>query len=150
MPKIFKIFITLICFFSLSILSNINALETWKDTYIKTTEDIPGLECICIAIEKWWSPDCQKPETRLYKCTIKWWFSWVYDMLKWFIKYALLIVSLLAIFMFVVAWIRLSISWIDSSQREPAKKQISRIIYWLIVLLMSWWLLSTLFPFIFK
>ena len=157
MPKILKIFkffikyITIILIiFSFNITSNTNAQDLWKDTKIKTTEDIPWLDCECIAIKEWWTPDCQKPETRLYRCTVKWWFSWVYEMLQWFIKYALLVVSLLAIFMFVVAWIRLSISWIDSSQRDPAKKQISRIIYWLIVLLMSWWLLATLFPFIFK
>ncbi len=83
-------------------------------------------------------------------CTITSWTQWVLNIMWWMIKYATFIIGLLAVLFIVINWILYSMSWVDQSAKDTAKKRIMKTLIWIIILLMSWTILNILAPWIYK
>lgn len=83
-------------------------------------------------------------------CEFQTWTQWVLKTIWWMIKYTTFIVGLLAVLFIVINWILYSMSWIDQSAKDTAKKRITKTLIWIILLLMSWTILNVLAPWIYK
>lgn len=92
----------------------------------------------------------QEGLTTGYNCSVPKTMSWILGMLGQIIKYFTFI-TLLVWVLFLVIWgIMYSMSWIDDELKSNAKKMITKIISWLILLLLSWYILQFLAPWFFK
>ena len=109
---------------------------------VTVTENIPWLGCS----EKKWS----KTWSLLYECKVQKWFGGVVNMLWGIIKYFTFIALLSAVLFLVIWWIIYSMSWADPSSKEKAKEKITQVLLWLIVLLLSWVILTIIAPWKYK
>lgn len=117
------------------------AYADWITTIVP--EKVPWAICSVNEPNDDWSP-------KNYKCTVEKWFWSVITMLWNIIKYFTYIASLWAILFIVFNWIMYSMSWIEQSMKDDAKKRIIWTIVWLILLLLSWVILNTIAPWIYK
>ncbi len=85
-----------------------------------------------------------------YWCIVPKWMNWVMTFFGQLIKYFTFIATLAGVLYIVVNGILLSTSWFGWSSKDEVKKRISKTITWLIILLTSWFILATLFPWIYK
>ncbi len=99
---------------------------------ITVTEPIPWLDC------SWWWNWYKKT----YKCTVDKSFWSVLKMLEWIVKYITFIIILIAILMLIISWIRISIEW----NKDDAKKQFKRVIWWIVLLFLVWFILNSIAP----
>ena len=95
---------------------------------------------------KWIITGCHKDNT----CDITSWTQWVLNIMWWMIKYTTFIIGLLAVLFIVINWILYSMSWVDQSAKDTAKKRIIKTLIWIVLLLMSWTILNVLAPWIYK
>lgn len=137
-----KLFLVFIIFFNIFIFSESVFAESWdttSETTVVVSEKLPWMKD-CTELVWWW------PEVRKYECKVKWWFASVMEMLKWFIKYAVLIWIMFSVLMLVISWIRMSIDW----KKDEAKKLFTRVVVALVVLFMMWFILATVAPWVYE
>lgn len=135
MKNKFKTILLLIAF----IFSFWNIQYTFASDEIKinTTTKIPWAKCSISTDKKW------------YTCSIKPWFKSVLETIQWIIKWFTAIALLARVLFIVVNGILLSMWWLDSGAKEQVKKRISKSIIWLILLLMSWYILNIIAPWVY-
>lgn len=122
---------------SITILLSIFSFSyTTNAVSVTVTEKIPWLWCT----EVW----------NQYKCDVWQWMDWVYKTMWGIIKYATLLAAMWWVLFIVINWIHLSMWWIDSWAKESAKKRITKTIFWLIILLLSWVILHIIAPWVYK
>lgn len=109
---------------------------------VTVTEKIPGISCV--------NAPKFNPKSPQYVCTLKEWMWWVYDTMWWLIKYFTLLAAMGWVLFIVINWIQLSMGWMDSGVKESAKKRIVQTISWLVILLLSWVILNSIAPWIYK
>ena len=130
----------LIIFISLSFILAIQVnASVQTGVEVKVTEYVPWANC--------WSPD---EETWIITCTIPKGFSaieWVF----WnMIKYFTLITLLWCVLFIVINGILYSMSWLNDGLKASAKDRITKTLIWLVLLFLSWWILNTLAPWVYK
>lgn len=113
-----------------------------ESTTVVVTEAIPWMNCT-LDTTKWTTVD-----KRRYKCTVESWFSSITNMFAWFIKYATFLSVLIAVLLLVISWINMSISWWDEAKK--AKDMFSRVLKALILLFLTWLILSTIAPWVYR
>lgn len=109
-----------------------------KDIKVKTTEKVPWANCV---------PDTSGTWTWEFICTITPWFSSVQSMVWQIIKYFTWLAALAWVLFIVVNWMLLSMWW---DWADEIKKRIKKTIMWLILLLLSWVILYSIAPWIYK
>ena len=119
--------------------------STWSCIYLSTK--VPWAVCVWL--------DSSKNQTWAenivyYWCVVPKWMNWVMLFFGQLIKYFTFIATLAGVLYIVVNGILLSTSWFGWSSKDEVKKRISKTITWLIILLTSWFILATLFPWIYK
>ncbi len=134
-----KIIILVLLLFSFTF-SSVNAYK------IETTQWIPWIcwdEKKDVRIVESW-----KHKVKLYKCniTVKGSMILLWEM----IKYAAFIAWLLWVMFIVYNGILYSMWWADENLKAKSKERIVKTLIWLIVLLMSWYILQFLAPWIYK
>ncbi len=102
--------------------------------------NIPGLSC-CKNTWTW---------STTYKCKAQRWTKQIIEMLWNIIKYFTFIAWLFWVTFIVYNWILYSMWWAEQSLKEESKKRITQTIIWLIILLMSWYILQLIAPWIYK
>lgn len=116
----------------------------WEDDIqVKVTEYIPWAGCVCN------QSSIATKSCIQYTCTIKPWFTTIQEMIWKIIKWIAAIATLSWVLFIVINWMRLSMWGMDSGAKEDAKKFISKTIIWLILLLLSWVILSVIAPWIY-
>ncbi len=120
----------------------------WEDdtkVIITTTEKLPWMDCGEPTITSKWTT----AEVKVYECEVKKWFWSIMTMISWMIKYFTYIAMISAVLFIVVNGIMYSMSWVDSGMKDEAKKRITKTLIWIILLLLSWYILSLFFPWIY-
>ena len=85
-----------------------------------------------------------------YECTIEKWFWSVLTLMWSLIKYFTYLTALAWVLYIVINGIMYSMAWWDNSLEGDAKKHITKMIVWLIVLFLSWLILNFIAPWIYK
>lgn len=124
--------------------------KTQNGTWVtfKTTEKMPWMDCkessgdSVNQWETWW--------VTVYECEVQPWMKSLMDMIAGMIKYFTYITLISAVLFIVINGIMYSMSWMDSSMKDEAKKRITKTIGWIILLLLSGYLLNMFFPWIYK
>lgn len=119
----------------------------WPTTVV-VTENIPWAKCVPYKDKDWNNLD--KITNRKFTCTVEPWFWSVMQMFAGLVKYATFLAALVGVLMIAVAWIRLSISWIESWEKTKAKEMITKVIYSLILLFLIWFILNSVAPWIYN
>ena len=139
------IIVSILIFWNINIISNVNAEWEWIITVI-VTEKIPWATCSDI-----FSKIEGKIDKKIwFKCEVEKWFWSIVSMLWSIIKYFTFIASLWWVLYLVIGWIMYSMSWIDPWAKDKAKEWITKTIIWLILLLFSWVILNLIAPWIYK
>jgi len=134
MKKYIILLFIVLSIFNINILS---ANEEKNSTKVTVVEYIPGANCE----EKW---------DNTYECSITHWFDVVTEVMWNIIKIFTWIVVVAWVLFIVINWIMLSMWWMDSSVKEAVKWRITKTIIWLVLLLMSWVILSIIAPWVYK
>lgn len=147
MKKLSKILLLLLIPFSFFVANTSFAAEDYCSNLenpitVTVTEEIPWACCT----EAEWSTE-KNPK---YDCKIAKWFWSVVYMIWEIIKYFTFLAGLWAVLFIVVNGILYSMSWVDQSMKDDAKKRITKTLVWLIVLLLSWVILNLIAPWIYK
>lgn len=103
---------------------------------VKVTERVPWANCS-------WSQGN-------YTCNIPSWFSSVLGIFWEMIKYLTFIALLWAVLFIVINGIMYSMSGMDDGLKTAAKDRIKKTLLWLVLLLMSGWILNTLAPWVYR
>lgn len=116
---------------------------SWWSNSIKVnvTEYVPWAWCVCKKKADKWTGCLQ------YTCTIQPWMTTVQMILWQIIKWLTAIAALAWVLFIVVNGILLSMHWWE---KEKIKTRITTTITWLILLLLSWVILSVIAPWVYK
>ena len=113
-------------------ITQVNAVE------VKVTERVPWANC--------WGSDWDGVIT----CNIPTWF-WAIQNVFWeMIKYFTFIALLWAVLFIVINGIMYSMAGINDSLKSTAKDRIVKTLIWLVLLLLSGWILNTLAPWVYS
>ena len=126
--------LSLFTFFNINFISNVYAAE--GEINIIVMEKVPWAGCT------WEDP-------WPYTCTVKKWFWSVVIMLWQMIKYFTFIAWLVWVLYLVINWIMYSMWWMDPWMKDKAKEWIKKTLIWLIILLLSWFILNIIAPWIY-
>lgn len=139
----------------LLILSSLQYVQAARDTsqsgtvQIRVNEKIPGVNC---TPDKAWGVDektgTYSPTT--YNCYVKKDTSQVLDMLGAIIKWFTYIAILVAVLFIVGSGIMYSMWWANEEMKSTAKKRVVESILWLILLLLSGYILQLVAPWVYK
>ncbi len=145
MKKIALIFLIL---FSFTNISFAEGDSKWP-VEVRVLEKVPWANCS--KEEGSWEPDenwTMKPT--VWVCEVGRWTWQVVSMLWDIIKYFTFIAGLLWILFIVYSGILYSMWWADEALKTTAKERIVKTIIGLIILLMSWYILQLLAPWVYK
>jgi len=120
---------------------NAENLTPWPTTVV-VTEKIPWAECS-------WDEN-QPIESRKFTCKVQPGFGSVMQLFAGLVKYATFLAALVGVLMIAVAWVRLSISGIESGEKAKAKEMITKVIFSLILLFLIWFILNSVAPWIYN
>lgn len=140
MKKILLIIMLFIWFFSF-VSAEENTKDQTKDSNfieIKVSTKIPWVSCEPIENKSY------------YKCKVEKWTHWVIKMIWAVIKWFTFLTSIVAVLVIVIAWIMYSMWWADEELKNQAKTWITRIIFWLIILFSSGYILQLIAPWVYK
>ncbi len=112
---------------------------------ISTTQKLPWMECDEWSTTSEWTT----AEVTVYKCEVEKWFWSIMTMISWMIKYFTYIAMISAVLFIVINGIMYSMSWVDSGMKDEAKKRITKTLIGIILLLLSGYILSVFFPWIY-
>lgn len=148
MKLLIKLFIILsICFVSHWVYaSNWSTEKSFTWVTVQSTIDIPWMKCTKAKTVSWQS----EAETKIYNCDVEKWFSSMIKLMSWMIKYFTYIALISAVLYIVINGIMYSMSWVDSTMKDEAKKRIIKTLTWIVLLLIWGFLLSLFFPWIYK
>ena len=130
-----KIFIFLTLFWLFWIFQN--SYAEWTIA-VEVTEKIPWVAC---------SPSENNP--KLYTCTSERWFGAVMLAMWWILKYFTFLAWIFAVLSLVVGWIMYSMWWANESLKSTAKDYITKSLFGLILLLLSWTILYMIAPWVY-
>ena len=131
----------------------------WETIEVIVSTDIPWAGCLPCGWEKW--DDCSQASTSnstdqekktwlLYKCTVKRWMKWFAEMIWKIVQNATFIVLLFWVLFLVVNWVLYAMWWLNPEFRTRSKDLIIKTILWIILLLLSWYILVWLAPWVYK
>lgn len=112
---------------------------------ISTTQKLPWMKCGEPTITSKWTT----AEVKVYECEVEKWFWSIMTMISWMIKYFTYIAMISAVLFIVINGIMYSMSWVDSGMKDEAKKRITKTLIGIIILLLSGYILSVFFPWIY-
>lgn len=138
MKKIIIIFCLFFTSFSSIFIANAEGENSSDTVKIKTNTKIPWWNCT--TEDNWKTYTCQVPKDS--KAIIKTFWE--------IIKYFTFIALISWVLFMVINWIMYSMWWLDQDLKESAKKRIIQTLFWLIILLSSWYILQTVAPWFFK
>lgn len=142
MKKISKIILWIMLLLNTWIITNYTYAA---NVTVINTEPFPWVSCNCIDNVN----ACNDVKTKKYKCEFPGWF-WYVMALFWIIfRYVVFIVSLLAVLIIAISGIQMSMTWISSKAKDDAKKRITRIIIWMVLLFSFWFILHIFAPWIY-
>lgn len=126
--KIFLSFFTIVFLF----------FTSWEVSAIKVvvTEKIPWLECTASGSTT--------------SCDVWVGFAWVLTIMWWIIKYFTFLAALWGVLFIVINGLKYSMSWLDQGLKDEAKKNIVWTLIGLILLLLSWFILNIIAPWVYK
>lgn len=107
---------------------------------VKVTEKIPWANC----------SDKPDEKTGFYTCTIEWGIGGFYKTIQWILKFFTFITVLAWVLFIVINGIAISMSWVDSGAKEAAKWRITKTIWGLVLLLLSWLILNLVAPWVYQ
>ncbi|EKD66166.1 MAG: hypothetical protein ACD_49C00060G0008 [uncultured bacterium (gcode 4)] len=125
---------------------NAENLTPWPTTVV-VTENIPWAECVPYKGKDWEA--LTDITNRKFKCIVEPGFWSVMQMFAGLVKYATFLAALVGVLMIAVAWVRLSISGIESGEKAKAKEMITKVIFSLILLFLIWFILNSVAPWIY-
>jgi len=118
--------------------------QSFADSQVTVTEKIPWATC----------EDAPgggtSIETRRYICDVPEGFGGVLAVLKGFLQWLSFIAVLVGILMIVASGVQMSISGVEPSAKEAAKKRISQVIQGFVLLFAVGFILSTIAPWIYN
>lgn len=123
--------------------------DAWVQLKVRVTEQVPWALCEP-AKDKNWNNELESDWSQLYECTVQRWFWTIKSTIGSIIKYATFITWLAWVLYIIVNWIMLSMSWLEQSMKENAKKNIQKVLVWLILLLLSWVILNLIAPWVYQ
>lgn len=85
-----------------------------------------------------------------YICDVKVWFEWVLLLMWTLIKYFTFLAALGWVLFIVVNGIQYSMWWVDQKFKSQSKENIVKTLIWLILLLLSWFILNIIAPWVYK
>lgn len=109
---------------------------------VEVTEKVPWAQCDEGTVNSSW--------TKIYKCKVERWFGTVQSTIWAIIKYFTYITWLAWVLYIIINWIMLSMSWLEQSMKDTAKKHIQKVLIWLLLLLLSWVILNLIAPWIYQ
>mgnify|MGYP005996280627 CR=1 FL=1 len=122
-----------------------NQTFTWVT--IQTTVDLPWMWC---KVNKTKSKNTSEDGwVTVYDCNIKPWFAEIMTLMSWMIKYFTYIAMISAVLFIVINGIMYTMSGVDSWMKDEAKKRITKTLIWIVILLLSGFLLNLFFPWIY-
>ena len=113
---------------------------SWDAITVKVTEKIPWAGCVL-------DTESSKWDSKIYKCTIQPWFSTIQIMIGQIVKWFTAIAALAWVLFIVINGIMLSM---NGGEKEKIKGRITQSITWLILLLLSWLILSVIAPWVYR
>lgn len=116
---------------------------------VKVSTYIPGAWCTPPKNGAGKSCDINKDQWCFIECTVQPWFKQVSVMFGYMIKYATFLASLWAVLFIVISGIGYTMSGASGEGGEEAKKHIKQAFIWLAVLLLSWYILYIIAPWIY-
>ncbi len=124
--------------------------SNWSTTLkVRVTEKVPWANCVQAKNSNWswetlsdWSP--------VYECTVERWFGTVKSTIWQIIKYFTYITWLAWVLYIIINGIMLSMSWLEQSMKDTAKKNIKKVLIWLLLLLLSGVFLNMIAPWIYQ
>nr|MDD3720161.1 hypothetical protein [Candidatus Gracilibacteria bacterium] len=116
--------------------------ETPTTLTIEVTEQVPGAKCDTGSINS--------SGTKIYKCTVERGFGTVKSTIGAIIKYFTYITGLAGVLYIIINGIMLSMSGLEQSMKETAKKHIQKVLIGLVLLLLSGVLLNLIAPWIYQ
>lgn len=144
-----KLFIKIFLILSLSFVYfssyAVNDEKSFTWVTMESTVDIPWMNCTKKDTVSGWTD----AETTIYTCNVEKWFSSMLTMVSGMIKYFTYIALVAAVLFIVINGIMYSMSWVDSWMKDEAKKRITKTLIWIILLLLSGYLLNLFFPWIY-
>ncbi len=141
MKKIINFFVLSLVF--LCFYPNFSYWESWKTIEVKVSEKVPWANCVEEKSGSW----SEQSPTWYYICTIQTWFDSVQTMVWEIIKWITALAALGGVLFIVINWMLLSMWW---DWADEIKKRIKKTIIWLILLLLSWLILSIIAPWVYK
>lgn len=114
---------------------------------IQTTVDLPWMWCE--KNEKKSKNTSDDGWVTVYDCDIKPWFAEIMTLMSWMIKYFTYIAMISAVLFIVINGIMYTMSGVDSWMKDEAKKRITKTLIWIVILLLSGFLLNLFFPWIY-
>jgi Type IV secretion system pilin len=137
----------IIAILSISLGENAFAAEGDGTIKVRVSTFIPGAGCEEKKDNK--ETNCWKnPEKCFYECKVEPGFSQVSKMLGRFIKYATFLAGLGGVLFLVISGIQYSMSG-TSGETDGAKKHIQQVVVGLVILLLSWYILYAIAPWVF-
>lgn len=136
--NVLVLLISLIWF--LGVTCNASGTTTSDAITVKVTEKIPWAGCTL-------DTESSKWDSKIYKCTIQPWFTTVQIMIGQIVKWFTAIAALAWVLFIVINGIMLSM---NGGEKEKIKGRITQSITWLILLLLSWLILSIIAPWVYK
>ena len=139
--KYLKTKIFLIYIFVYLIVSKVWGLQVAAGTgiLVHVTERVPWGNCV---------PHDERDG--IWVCEIERWFGSIMNIFWALIQYFTFIALLWAVLFLVINGVLYSMSWLNEGLKSAAKDRIVKTLIWLILLLMSWWILNTLAPWIYE
>jgi lysylphosphatidylglycerol synthetase-like protein (DUF2156 family) len=150
MKKTSIILISLLCFLciSFSLSSQTHAAEGDKGIKVHVTTKIPWANCEPTKAKE--ASTAPIDSKYWYDCYVKPGFSGATGILKALIQYATFLVGLIWVGFIVFEGIMYSTAGISEEAASEAKKRLTNVITWLIVLLMSGYILYIIAPWVYK
>lgn len=124
----------------------------WSSTILKVrvTEKVPWADCNPVTKSGSSEPITLSDWNPVYECTIERWFWTVKSTIWQIIKYLTYITWLAGVLYIIINGIMLSMSWLEQSMKDTAKKNIKKVLIWLLLLLLSWVFLNMIAPWIYQ
>lgn len=93
---------------------------------------------------------CTKLAENKYECNVWVWMQWVLVLMWKLIKYFTFLAALGWVLFIVINGIQYSMWWVDQKFKSQSKENIVKTLIWLILLLLSWFILNVIAPWVYK
>ncbi len=144
-----KIILAILILFSFTNITFAEGDEESSYVIVRVTEKVPWVSCP-LQEDAWKERADWTIVPMIYECSVPRWVYWVTVMLWNIIKYATFITGLLWVMFLVYSWVMYSMWWANDGFKTAAKERIWKTVWWLILLLLSWYILQFVAPWVYK